>query len=486
MAAAATVLPPTEFQPYHRILSPTLQIPTDISQPVPVGLLACQRDPFLKELDTNVIQCKVSQGLEVSKDKKKKATGAPLQESVLEVLLHDTILFPEGGGQPSDIGYVKGPEGSLWEVLEVKRHGGHAIHYVKGGDILPAGTPITVMLGDAGFKRRYDHMCMHTSQHLISALLERLLSLPTPSWYLTPSPNPSYIEVPRAPTEAELQTIEDAANKYCMSGTRLHIEVEELSDKCSESGDRNASKGLPADYTGGVNRTVVIENVDRNPCCGTHLPTLQGQSIFILPQTESLSRGRARIFFCAGPRIRAYLAQTHGLLTTAAVSYGCAPAQVAERLLFETDGRRKANKRTEELEREVADFVVQDLQEEKRQVIKSEASVFTPRFCAFRHRYDSSSNPLNLLNLIHKAWSLSPTASSPHLIVIAASAAQTSSNNVVLLVFGTDENEVKEFGDKLKAKGIKGGGKSGKWSGKTDDWRGAGGDEGIKALFNYQ
>lgn len=108
-------------------------------------------------------------------------------------------------------------------------------------------------------------MCIHTCQHLISALLETRLDLPTPSWYLTQSPNPAYIEVPRAPTTEELQAIEDAANAYCMQGTRLHIEVEELHDGVRENGVRNASKALPADYTGGVNRTVVIENVDRNP-----------------------------------------------------------------------------------------------------------------------------------------------------------------------------------------------------------------------------
>ena len=108
-------------------------------------------------------------------------------------------------------------------------------------------------------------MCIHTCQHLISALLETQLNLPTPSWYLTQSPNPAYIEVPRAPTAEELQAIEDVANAYCIQGTQLHVEVEELNDNVRNREDRNATKGLPGDYTGGVNRTVVIENVDRNP-----------------------------------------------------------------------------------------------------------------------------------------------------------------------------------------------------------------------------
>lgn len=106
---------------------------------------------------------------------------------------------------------------------------------------------------------------MHTAQHLISALLETKLALPTPSWYLAPSPNPSYIEVPRAPTAEQLKEIEDIANDYCFRGTQVHVEVEELNNDRMNGDDRNAFKGLPADYTSGVKRTIVIEGVDRNP-----------------------------------------------------------------------------------------------------------------------------------------------------------------------------------------------------------------------------
>jgi len=314
---------------------------------------------------------------------------------------------------------------------------------------------------------------------LISALLETRLNLRTPSWYLTTSPNPAYIEVPRAPTIEELKAIEDAANDYCTQGTRVHIEVEELDTAPQDSGDRNALKGLPADYTGGFNRTVVIDGIDRNPCCGTHLPTLQGLSVFILPQTEPLSRGRARIFFCAGPRVRAYLSQTHNLLTTAATTYGCAPGQVPERLAFETDGRRKGYKRAEELENEVAAFIVKDLQDEQVRV-QGEGG---RRFTAFRHRNDSSPNPLGLLTTIHSAWCSSTTASTPFLVVLVSSGVPSSSSNAVVLVFGSDENQVKEIGDKLKAKGIKGGGKAGKWSGKTENWKATGGDQWVKTLL---
>ena len=127
-------------------------------------MLICKHyvgDPLLKDLQTTVIVCLACERLEAPRDKKKKQ-HAPQEAPLFEVLLQDTILFPEGGGQPSDIGIIKGHDGVSWDVLEVKRRGGLAIHYVKGGETtihsIAPGVRVTVSLGEAGFKRRYDHV----------------------------------------------------------------------------------------------------------------------------------------------------------------------------------------------------------------------------------------------------------------------------------------------------------------------------------------
>lgn len=100
------------------------------------------------------------------KSKKDKAPPAP-SEPLLEVILHDTVIFPEGGGQPSDIGLLTSADGEVWNVIEVKRHGGHAVHYVRATDldaqaalrVFTPGARAGVALGEEGFKRRLDHVC---------------------------------------------------------------------------------------------------------------------------------------------------------------------------------------------------------------------------------------------------------------------------------------------------------------------------------------
>ena len=113
-------------------------------------------------------------------------------------------------------------------------------------------------------------MTLHTSQHLLSAILEQRFQLPTLSWSLTAYPSPCYVEIPRGLTPEEVSSIQEETNALVFEGRRVHVEVEELHpDNVPgvpklENG-KSAGKALPSDYTGGVKRTVVIEGVDRNP-----------------------------------------------------------------------------------------------------------------------------------------------------------------------------------------------------------------------------
>lgn len=115
-------------------------------------------------------------------------------------------------------------------------------------------------------------MSVHTSQHLLSALLETNLSLPTLSWSLTSYPSPCYVELPRGLSKEEIVAIQDQANKLVFEGRRVYVEVPELDQVLEQSKEqpklengRPVGKALPADYTGGVKRVVVIDGVDRNP-----------------------------------------------------------------------------------------------------------------------------------------------------------------------------------------------------------------------------
>ena len=104
---------------------------------------------------------------------------------------------------------------------------------------------------------------MHTSQHLLSAVLENDYKLDTLSWSLTAYPTPSYVEIPRAMTAEEITSVQEKCNRYVFEGRRVYVEVEELG--AEGKAYRTSSKAIPEDYTGGVKRTIIIDGVDRNP-----------------------------------------------------------------------------------------------------------------------------------------------------------------------------------------------------------------------------
>ena len=138
-------------------------------------------DPLLRELASTVVSCTQEpiehSGPTSNRKKKAPANGSASKGKILGVVLHDTVLFPEGGGQPSDIGILRTTEGEQHEVVEVKRHGGHAVHYVKTnskeGEMkgLEVGASVTTALGEVGYARRLDHvrLCSARKKPIFSA-----------------------------------------------------------------------------------------------------------------------------------------------------------------------------------------------------------------------------------------------------------------------------------------------------------------------------
>lgn len=120
-----------------------------------------------------MVRCVVSQPQATPSGKKtKKSVIAPTlpDSAVLEVILHDTVIFPEGGGQPTDTGkLLTHSDGTIWDVVQAKRHGGHAVHYVRVPSNVTVdaalisfspGAKVTASLDQADWDRRYDHVCL--------------------------------------------------------------------------------------------------------------------------------------------------------------------------------------------------------------------------------------------------------------------------------------------------------------------------------------
>ena len=90
--------------------------------------------------------------------------------------LDRTAFYPEGGGQPADLGTLTPVEqtrsaGEPAAVTDVHERDGVIVHTC--GRPLPPGTPVT---GTIDWARRFDHMQQHSGEHILSGILWSQLS----------------------------------------------------------------------------------------------------------------------------------------------------------------------------------------------------------------------------------------------------------------------------------------------------------------------
>jgi len=202
-------------------------------------------------------------------------------------VLSDTVLFPEGGGQPSDSGKI-----GRANVTEVIHQDGEIVH------ILDKPVEVGPTEIELDWFRRFDHMQQHTGQHLLTAIAHDCFGWATTAFHLGPSVCDIELSAPKISTlqryELEEKVIEEIS---AARPIRVSWATQE------EYASMNVrSRGLPDGHRGDV-RLVEIVGLDVNTCGGTHLAsTLELECVKLL-SSEPI-RGGTRLHFIFGRRVR--------------------------------------------------------------------------------------------------------------------------------------------------------------------------------------
>jgi misacylated tRNA(Ala) deacylase len=231
------------------------------------------------------------------------------------VTLDRTLFYPQGGGQPADRGTITNGQRE-WRVNNVGKtdtiyhhltpigedSGEEERKGIEGteasgreessGSMPESGATVR---GEIGWERRYGHMCHHTAQHLLSALLLEEYDAATTGNQLYA--DRARIDVGYGRFEDEdLEAIETRMNDL-VSEARP-VESYELGRETAEAEldpERTRIELLPDSIT--EIRIVEIEGYDRTACAGTHVRNTEEISTVTVTGRESRGSGEERLRF---------------------------------------------------------------------------------------------------------------------------------------------------------------------------------------------
>ncbi|XP_037726385.1 alanyl-tRNA editing protein Aarsd1-A [Drosophila subpulchrella] len=246
----------------------------------------CQEDSFLKQFKTKVVSSEFATlDWTDSSGKVEKLKG-------FNVICEDTILFPEGGGQPCDYGTLGG-----FPVKNVQRKGSTAVHFVVSSTSFEQDAEVLQTLD---YQRRLDHMQQHSGQHLITALFDREFKYDTTSWSLGSSVSYIQLSTPHLISRESLDLIERQANELIREGREVTVVLVDP-EVAQEFQDARAPRGLPKDHEG-LARVVRIEGIESNMCCGTHVTNLSQLQCIKLLYAEKV-KTNILVHFVVGERV---------------------------------------------------------------------------------------------------------------------------------------------------------------------------------------
>ncbi|HAA58831.1 MAG TPA: hypothetical protein DCE42_28975 [Myxococcales bacterium] len=290
--------------------------------------IACQRDAYRRKGSAKVV------------------ASDPAKDGYW-IHVEDSLLYPEGGGQPADHGWI----GEV-PVLDVQKSSERGIVccFTKQ-DVALGEVELTV-----DWPRRFDHMQQHSAQHLLTATAIKLFGWKTVGFHLGEAYTAIELDAPALP-EAQLQTLLDEVNASIRAAIPIRHRVIRPEDMEAE-GVR--SRRLPEGHEGDV-RLIEIEGLDLNTCGGTHVSSTSELQMISFIGTEKI-RGRWRLLFLAGGRVQKQMQSQWQRERSLTKAMSCSPDEIVPNVEKAQDELRTLRRQQRLLSSELAGFQGRALQ----------------------------------------------------------------------------------------------------------------------------
>jgi alanyl-tRNA synthetase len=273
------------------------------------------------------------------------------REDGYDVVLDQTMFYPEGGGQPADTGTLSTDDVTA-EVSHVREVDGVVLHRT---DESPGKGEFVRGAIDGGRRRRL--MAHHTATHIVGYAARQVLGDHVRQAGAQKGTDSSRFDIRHYEriSREELKRIERVANDVVTDNVAVTQEWPDRQDAEDQHGFDLYQGGIPP----GEKLRLVHVADDVQACAGTHVLRTGDIGTIKILSTERVQDGVERLVFAAGDAAIEATQRTEDALYSAAATFDVSPQEVPDTATRFFEEWKARGKRIEELKEQLAEVRAQ-------------------------------------------------------------------------------------------------------------------------------
>ncbi|GAA3745924.1 misacylated tRNA(Ala) deacylase [Spinactinospora alkalitolerans] len=205
------------------------------------------------------------------------------------VALARTAFYPQGGGQPYDLGELRWDGGSA-QVTRVKREAGRIWHWLDTAEMPSEGTEL---FGEIDWDRRHLLMRTHTALHILSGVIWSEYRIPVSGGNM--DPGKGRLDFPFDSISTDIgRRIERRINEEIERAREVVVDFVERSESDLDPAlIRTSANLIPKEID--PLRVIDIVGLDKQADGGTHVASTADVGRVAVTGTESKGKGNKRV-----------------------------------------------------------------------------------------------------------------------------------------------------------------------------------------------
>ncbi len=267
-------------------------------------------------------------------------TDCRLRKDGYALLLDRTAFYPEGGGQPGDVGVLRTAGGLCVCVADTQEAEGEILHLTK--EPFNIGEKVQ---GEIDWDYRFDLMQNHSGEHIVSGLIHEKYGYQNVGFHM--GSDVLTIDLNGELSWEDLLAIEEKANEVVWKNEPTQIVT--YDEEAVKEIEYRSKKELH-----GQVRIVTFPGADVCACCGTHVRSAGEIGLIKLLSAERF-HGGTRIEMLCGKRAYRYAARICEQNHLISVLLSAKPERTAESVKRLKEAEAESNFRANALETKLFD-----------------------------------------------------------------------------------------------------------------------------------